>query len=59
MTFAYILGQKKGGFLLTLRDGGSMLERSIEIKLVLGQKLCDISRQFILLLNVVCAVTTI
>jgi hypothetical protein len=26
---------------------GLMLERSIEIKLVLGQELCDISRQFI------------
>jgi hypothetical protein len=38
---------------------GLMLERSMEIKLVLGQKLCNISRQIVLLLNVVCAVTAV
>jgi len=39
---------------LGLLSLGLMLERSIEIKLVLGQKLCNISRQFISLLLNVC-----
>jgi hypothetical protein len=39
---------------LGLLSLGLMLERNIEIKIVLGQKLCNISRQFISLLLNVC-----